>query len=151
MDAWIFAPMEALGGGNEMDLSMLGALRLVRMLRLVRLVRLLRMFRELWLIVNGFIQSLRTLGWIICLLSLVLYAFGILVTILVGHNCYEVDFFGQVTDVEVFERCDEYYGTVYRSMFSLFQVLTLDSWSDDFVRPLLEFYSPFFLVYFAVF
>merc|ERR1719498_348750 len=138
--------MEAMGSTAEMDLSMLGALRMVRMLRLVRLVRLLRMFRELWLIVNGFLKSLKTLSWIMILLTLVLYAFGILITILVGHNCDRDD------EVRLhFARCDELYGKVYRSMYSLFQIITLESWSEVLVRPVLWHFSPAYMIYYIIF
>lgn len=87
VDAWVLGAMEAMGQTADIDLSMLGALRMVRMLRLVRLVGLLRMFRKFWLIVSGFIQSLRTLTWFGMLLALVMNTFGILITLTVGHNC----------------------------------------------------------------
>lgn len=143
VDAYVIAPMEAMGSTADMDLSMLGALRMVRMLRLVRLVRLLRMFKELWLIVNGFITSLGTLFWIGMLLSLVIYAFAILITMLVGQNCEPV--------MVEFPRCKELYGDVARSMYTLFQVITLESWSEEIVRPVLYNFSWGYLIYFVFF
>ena len=78
VDAYGLGPMEALGLTSGMDLSMLGALRMVRMLRPVRLVRLLRMFRELWLTVHGFRPSLKTLSRHIKLLTLLIHLPGVL-------------------------------------------------------------------------
>jgi len=62
-------------------------LSLLRMLRLLRLVRLLRMFKRLWVIVSGFIVALPTLGWVVMLLSIIIYSGSVLLTIIVGQNC----------------------------------------------------------------
>lgn len=110
----------------------LTCLRVIRMLRLVRFVRMLRMFRELWLIVNGLVNSMKTLGWVGLLLVCFLYVCAIFLTTQVGqnHNTYKgaESFDGKPWPYE------SYFGNVPRSMFTLFQILTLDSWSDDIVR-----------------
>jgi hypothetical protein len=39
---------------------------------------------------------------------------------------------------EYWPHVDQYVGTVPRAMFSMFQVVTLDSWTTDIARPILE-------------
>lgn len=73
-----------IGGSGKV--RMLTSLRVVRMLRLVRFVRMLRMFKELWLIVNGLLNSMKTLGWVGLLLCCLLYVFAIFLTNQVGQN-----------------------------------------------------------------
>jgi len=120
------------GGG----IRMLSALRVVRMLRLVRFVRMLRMFKELWLIVHGLLNSMKTLGWVGLLLCCLLYVFAIFLTNQVGQNTElfqdTVSYDGEEWPVHV------YFGTVPRSMFTLFQILTLDSWADYIVRHIVH-------------
>ncbi|CEM04539.1 unnamed protein product [Vitrella brassicaformis CCMP3155] len=131
-----------IGQGGK--LRALSILRIARMLRLVRLVRLLRMFRELWLIVFGLIQSLKTLGWVALLLLLILYVMAIFITIMVGK---EPQFL--YDDKEEFDR-DELFGTVPRSMYTLFQVITLESWSQDIARPIIK-RQPAMVIFFILF
>lgn len=135
------------GGGGQM--RMLTSLRVVRMLRLVRFVRMLRMFRELWLIVNGLLNSLKTLGWVGLLLCCLLYVFAIFLTNQVGHND-ELYLDKESWDGDEFPHL-VYFGTVPRSMFTLFQILSLDNWCDSIVRhvvhkqPILALIFVFFL------
>eukprot|EP00439_Symbiodinium_sp_Y106_P003767 s7787_g1.t1 len=62
------------------DLDAIGVLRIVRVLRilrLLRLIRLMKLFKNLWLIIVGFRESLSTLFWVLMLLSVVVYVFAI--------------------------------------------------------------------------
>lgn len=127
LDTFILAPMS--NGGS---VRVVGALRVIRMMRLVRLIRLLPRFKELWLIVNGLAHSLKTLGWVSLLLMVTLYFFAIFATQQIGQNdeIYNEYFekTGGVWDHEI------YFGTVPRSMFTLFQICTLDNWSENIAR-----------------
>jgi len=127
LDTFILAPMSS--GGS---VRVVGALRVIRMMRLVRLIRLLPKFKELWLIVNGLAYSLKTLSWVSLLMCVSLYFFAIFATAQIGQNdeIYN-DYYERnagVWDHEV------YFGTVPRSMLTLFQVCTLDKWSDGIAR-----------------
>jgi hypothetical protein len=102
---------------------------LLRLLRIVRVVRLLRIFKELWLLVNGFIQALRVLGWILILISMIIYCAAIFATLAVGEECEEYG--------DVFVRCEDFFGGVFKSMFTLFQMLTLESWAMSVARPVM--------------
>lgn len=127
LDTFILSPMSS--GGS---VRVVGALRVIRMMRLVRLIRLLPRFKELWLIVNGLAHSLKTLSWVSLLLMVTLYFFAIFATQQIGQNdeiwnpYYERN--AGIWDHEI------YFGTVPRSMFTLFQICTLDAWSENIVR-----------------
>jgi len=87
-----------------------GGLMLVKMLRLARLMRLVRLLRfpifaELQVMVQGVFSGIRVLGWAICLLSVVIFALGIVCRKLIGED--EPEFF-----------------TLPSSMFSLFRCFT---------------------------
>ena len=69
-----------LTGSSNANMKSLSVLRMARMLRLARVIRLMRAFKEL----SGFIAALKTLSWVMLLIVIVLYTFGILMTILVG-------------------------------------------------------------------
>jgi voltage-gated sodium channel len=144
LETWILTP---LGSGSNM--RMFSTLRVVRMFRLVRLIRLLKMFKELWLVVNGLVESLKTLGWVSILLLLFLYIMAILTTMQIGqaHNLYDAyHIISGGWDHE------EYFGTVPKSMYTLFQVLTLENWADGIARHVMSqqpemvlFFIPFLM------
>lgn len=113
-------------------------LRLFRILRLLRLIKLARMLPELWIIINGFIQALRTLGWVLLMLFIVIYTGGIFMTIMVGHECK--------TLWSDWDLCEELFGSVYKTMYTLFQVMTFESWSMVVARPII--YKRWWLVLF---
>lgn len=52
-------------------------MRMLRLIRLVRLLRLLRLFKELTLVVSGFLTAMRTLFWAFIFLVLLIYVFAI--------------------------------------------------------------------------
>ena len=62
-----------------LDLREVTVLRILRLLKLYRLLRLLRFFKQLYLLVFGYIQAMRTLSWVFVLLTLIIYIFAILV------------------------------------------------------------------------
>jgi len=137
--------MEQAGGAN--DLRMASMLRIIRMMRLVRLIRLLKVFKELWLIINGLFQSVKTLGWVVLMMSVFIYVCAIFCTLVVGHEDAIYDPYFQTSKGWDHE---EYFGSVPRSMFTLFQVLTLDRWSEDVARHVIHQQPamlPFFLCF----
>lgn len=111
------------------SLSVLRALRILRVLRLVSAVPSMRR------VVNGLLAAIPGIGSIVGLLSLVFYVFSVMATKLFGD-----DF-------------PEWFGTIGASAYSLFQIMTLESWSMGIVRPVMEqyaqawlFFVPFILV-----
>ncbi|CAJ1361339.1 unnamed protein product [Effrenium voratum] len=122
-DAWI-KPFINI----ESNLILFRLLRLVRLLRLLKLLQVLRRFRNLWLLVQGFAESVSTLQWVFLMLCLIMYTFAVCLRLAVdcrGH-------FAEWAD------CDQFFGTIPKTMYTLVQVVTLESWNMTVGRPLVE-------------
>ncbi len=111
------------------SLSVLRALRVLRVLRLVSTVPSMRR------VIGALLHAIPGMGSIIALLALVFYVFSVMATNLFG-GAYP-----------------EWFGNVGASAFTLFQIMTLESWSMGVVRPLMEvfphawlFFVPFILL-----
>eukprot|EP00930_Biecheleria_cincta_P096166 TRINITY_DN8803_c0_g1_i1.p1 TRINITY_DN8803_c0_g1~~TRINITY_DN8803_c0_g1_i1.p1 ORF type:complete len:554 (-),score=105.78 TRINITY_DN8803_c0_g1_i1:153-1793(-) len=132
-DAWI----SPFIGAEDSGFEILRLVRILRILRLLKLVRALQMSRNLWLLVQGFTESLSTLNWVLLLIMLVMYCFAVLLRILV--DCKREPF----TD---WAQCDEMFGDILKTMYTLFQLLTLESWSMAIGRPLVTRQPALFIV-----
>jgi voltage-gated sodium channel len=111
------------------NLSVLRTLRVLRVLRLVSVVPAMRK------VVNALLMALPGLGSIGALLLLVFYVGAVMATQMFG------------------DRFPQWFGTIGESMYSLFQIMTLESWSMGIVRPVMEvfpyawaFFVPFILL-----
>jgi len=91
-------------------------LRITRLLKLIRIIRLLRFFKELWLLVASFMSACKTLVWTFILLMLVLYIFAMIFVKTMKDSSNE--------DVEI------WFGSMGGSMFTLFQIMTLEGWPE---------------------
>ncbi len=107
-------------------LSVLRALRILRVLRMISVVPSLRR------VVGALVSALPGMGSIVLLLGLVFYVFSVMATKLFG------DTFPQ------------WFGSIGGSAYSLFQIMTLESWSMGIVRPVMEVY-PFAWAFFVPF
>ncbi|WP_018137932.1 MULTISPECIES: ion transporter [unclassified Thioalkalivibrio] len=104
-------------------------------LRVLRLLRLVSMVPKLRFIVEALLRAIPGIVSIMGLLVLIFYVFAIIATGLFS------DSFPQK------------FGTLGASMYSLFQVMTLEGWSEDIARPVMEiypwawaFFVPFILI-----
>ena len=111
------------------SLSVLRALRVLRVLRLVSTVPSMRR------VIGALLHAIPGMGSIIALLALVFYVFSVMATNLFGAAF------------------PDWFGSVGASAFTLFQIMTLESWSMGVVRPLMEtfplawlFFVPFILL-----
>eukprot|EP00746_Dinoflagellata_sp_MGD_P128353 gnl/MRDRNA2_/MRDRNA2_62740_c0_seq2.p1 gnl/MRDRNA2_/MRDRNA2_62740_c0~~gnl/MRDRNA2_/MRDRNA2_62740_c0_seq2.p1 ORF type:complete len:598 (+),score=113.07 gnl/MRDRNA2_/MRDRNA2_62740_c0_seq2:88-1794(+) len=125
IDSWML-PMLT---GTTSGIGNLTPLRLLRLVRLIRLHKLLRSLNELWLLVIGLINAIRVLVWVILLLVLLIYVGAIFLTYTIGHECDKPDY-------QDFEDCFTMYGTLLRSMLTLFEVVTDGGWQA--IRPVIE-------------
>lgn len=116
-------------GEADGSLRVAGALRAVRLLRVVRSIEGLSLFRGLWLVMQSLLASLRTMGWVALLGSVMIYCFAVALTTFVGEDDYVKEHWLQSST---------YVGSVYRSMWTIMQVVTFDTWMSEVMRPLME-------------
>lgn len=109
-----------------------GPLSVLRALRILRVLRLLSVVPSLRKVVASLIGALPGMGSIIAVLFLVFYVGAVLSTKLFGASF------------------PDWFGTIGGSMYTLFQIMTLESWSMGIVRPVLEVY-PYAWVFFVPF
>ncbi len=107
------------------SLAVLRSLRVLRVLRLVSAVPRLRR------IVAALLHAVPGVVAIGVLLLLVFYVFAVISTKLFGSAF------------------PDWFGTIGASMFTLFQIMTLESWSMGIVRPVMEVYSWGWIVFVA--
>jgi len=97
----------------------------------------------MWSLLRGLGDSFETLFWTYVLISCVLYFFGIMATVLLaGSGSFQGD-----DDVSLLVQ--DKFGDVPKAMVTLFQVMTLDSWTS-IMRPLMdrEVWIPVFFMLF---
>ena len=109
--------------------SVLRALRILRALRLISGVPRMRR------VVEALLRAVPGIGAVAALLLLVFYVFSVIATKLFGGAF------------------PHWFGTIGESMYSLFQIMTLESWSMGIVRPVMQqfpfawaFFVPFIIV-----
>ena len=107
----------------------LSVLRALRILRVFRLLSVVPQFRR---VTQAFFAALSGLGAVGSILLLIFYVGSVMATKLFG------------------ETFPEWFGSIGASMFSLFQIMTLESWSSAIARPVMEVY-PYAWVFFVAF
>lgn len=118
------------GGWNIFDFAVVGVslipaagafsiLRAFRILRVLRLVSSVQSFRR---VVASLFIALPGAGAVSGLLAIIFYVSSVISTSLFG------------------DAFPEWFGTLGRSMYSLFQIMTLESWSMGIVRPVMTIY-----------
>ena len=107
-------------------------LSILRALRVLRLFRLLTVVPQMRMIIAALLKVIPGIGSISMVLLLFFYVFSIMATNLFG------------------ERFEEWFGTLGASMYTLFQVMTLESWSMGISRPVMEAY-PYAWLFFIIF
>lgn len=70
-DTWILSFTKSCG--DDGSIRVLLTLWTIRRLRVIRFFRLIKALEELWLIVQGLMNSINTLMWVALLLILVMY------------------------------------------------------------------------------
>jgi voltage-gated sodium channel len=98
-------------------LSVLRALRILRVLRIISVAPSLRR------VVEGFVTALPGMGSVFLLMALIFYIGSVMATKLFGSSF------------------PEWFGNLGLSAYSLFQIMTLESWSMGIVRPVMEVYA----------
>ncbi|MDG1281175.1 MAG: ion transporter [Pseudorhodobacter sp.] len=104
----------------------------LRALRVIRALRILSAVPQMRAVVQALFDALPGMGAVIIMLSIVFYVFAVMATIMFGG-----DF-------------PDWFGSVGESLYSLFQIMTLESWSMGIVRPVMEVY-PYAWAFFVPF
>ena len=108
------------------------AFSVVRALRILRALRLISQVPTMRVVVEALLRSLPGLGSTAILLLLIFYVGGVMTTVL-----FKTAF-------------PEFFGDLGSSIYSLFQIMTLESWSMGIVRPEMEQY-PYSWLFFVPF
>ena len=101
----------------------------LRTLRTLRILRLISSVPAMRVVVDAVLKTIPAMLSISALLSIFYYVYGVL--------C--VEFFG--------EKFPEWFGTLPRALYTLFQIMTLESWSMGIVRPVMEVYPYAWIVF----
>jgi voltage-gated sodium channel len=109
-----------------------GVWAVVRSLRVLRVLRLFTVVPQLRKVVAAFLHAIPGLSGVIAIMSIFFFTAGVLATKLFG------------------EEFPAWFGTLGRSLYSLFQIMTLESWSMGIVRPVMEVF-PFAWAFFIPF
>lgn len=130
-------------GWNVFDFVIVGValmpatqgLSVLRSLRILRLLRIVSVTPRLRRVVEGFLAALPGMASVFVLLAIFFYIFAVIATKLFGPEF------------------PDWFGTLGRSAYSLFQIMTLDSWSSGFSRTVMGafpwawlFFVPFVLI-----
>jgi len=112
-----------------------GQFSVLRALRVLRVLRVLTIVPSMRRVVSALLGSLPGLGSIAMVLLLIYYVFAVIATKLFGAAF------------------PEWFGSIGASFYTLFQVMTLESWSMGISRPVMEqfphawlFFVPFILI-----
>lgn len=107
----------------------------LRGLRVIRAMRLLSVVPQMRAVVQALLDALPGMGAVIIMISIVFYVFAVMATLMYGAAF------------------PEWFGTLGRSLYSLFQIMTLESWSMGIVRPVMvefpsawAFFVPFIVI-----
>lgn len=112
-----------------------GPWAVLRSLRILRVLRLLTVMPQLRKVVAAFVHAVPGLSGVIVVMAVFFYTMGVLATNLFGANF------------------PQWFGSLGKSLYSLFQIMTLESWSMGIVRPVMEvfpwawaFFVPFIVI-----
>jgi voltage-gated sodium channel len=112
-----------------------GQFSVLRALRVLRVLRILTIVPSMRRVVGALLAAIPGLGSIALVLLLIYYVFAVIAT-----NLFAASY-------------PEWFGNLGRSLYTLFQIMTLESWSMGIARPVMEhfpyawaFFIPFILI-----
>ena len=128
-DGWNVFDFLVVGLGLMPQGNGLSALRALRVIRALRILSAVPQMRN---VVQALFDALPGMGAVVIMLSIVFYVFAVMATIMFGAAF------------------PDWFGTVGESLYSLFQIMTLESWSMGIVRPVMEVF-PYAWAFFVPF
>ncbi|MHA3978980.1 ion transporter [Halovulum sp. GXIMD14794] len=130
-------------GWNLFDFAIVGialvpgaqSFSVLRALRVLRVLRVISAAPSLRRVVEGLVSALPGMGSVFLLMAIIFYIGAVMATKLFG------------------ESFPDWFGSIGESAYTLFQVMTLESWSMGIVRPVMDaypyawaFFIPFIMV-----
>ena len=109
-----------------------GSLSVLRALRVLRVLRLINKVESMRTVVGALLSSLPGLGSVFSLILIIFY-----VSAVISTNMFGADF-------------PDRFGSLTTSLYTLFQVMTLEGWSEEIARPVMEVF-PSSWVFFILF
>lgn len=116
-----------------------GNLSVMRALRVLRILRLISVVPQLRRVISAIGYSIPGMVSVVGVLSLIFYVASVLATQLFGHHADP--------------NMQDWFGSISASAYTLFQIMTLESWSMGVVRPTMilfpwswMFFLPFIIV-----
>ena len=109
-----------------------GTLSVLRALRVLRVLRLINKVESMRKVVSGLLASLPGLGSVFGLIMIIFYVASVIAT-----NLFQHDF-------------PQWFRSLGESAYTLFQIMTLEGWSQEIARPIMEVF-PYAWVFFISF
>lgn len=106
-----------------------GPLAVLRAMRIFRVLRLLTVLPQLRRVVAAFLHAIPGLGGVMAVMTVFFYVAAVLTTSLFA------------------ETFPDWFGSIPKSLYTLFQIMTLESWSMGIVRPVMEEHSWAWIVF----
>ena len=103
----------------------------LRTLRILRVLRLISAIPEMRRVVEGILHAIPGIASVSALMLLIFYVFAVM-----GTQLYGASF-------------PAWFGTLGDSMFTLFQIMTLEGWAMELVRPIMDVYPNSWLYFFV--
>ena len=104
----------------------------LRALRIMRAFRLMSAVPSMRFVIQAMLNAIPGMASVVALLALVFYVGAVMATVLFG------------------EQFQDWFGSIGASLYSLFQIMTLESWSMGIVRPVMELF-PYAWMFFVPF
>lgn len=102
------------------DQGSLAPLRVLRLLKIVRVIKLVRYLKELALLLQGILRSIKIMCWLVLCFIMLIFLFAMFITRVVTSKN---------RDVGVSSSTVKAFGTMPMSMLHLFRAATLDNWT----------------------
>lgn len=127
---WVYRLSFFRQGGNIFDavivgisfLPAQGGLTILRTFRVFRVLRLVTAIRSMRIVVSGLLAAIPGAASVGGLLLILFYIAAVMATTLFGDGF------------------PDWFGSIGASMYTLFQIMTLESWSMGIARPVMEAY-----------
>jgi len=146
VDTWILTMVV----DSSSAMQVMPAVRVLRMFRLVRMLKFMKHSQEVYIILLSFLQTLQALWNLVLVLIGGIFVYSIVLAKLIGRN-------GRFSHVVLHDGSTivDRFGTVPRTMYALFELMTLEGWTlvyRPIVRkePLLFVPVAFFIMVFTI-